>query len=307
MSIFQTLLGLACAAGVLFAIWQIAIHASKFMIRNAVAPPGLKMLQDSPAGVRVDLKDPHGNEFIAWHRGSGPAVVIIPESGFAASAYTPLWELLCGYGFRVILYQPSPASAQDPGFAVGILENVLTSLSVSSPILLGHGFGAYTAFCHQNTLSPAVHTKAAGIVSVSGFAGKRRSDSVSKIGHLFQQLSTYQKYLSAFGKDASAIGVLALRTHTTRYPWDYLAHSWAHISTYYSARNGELPVCIIGSLHDAVLPFSHSAEMKQIFPDAQTHTVKSGEGHMLIWEAPSLIVEEVRNMEKASRQKQKAS
>lgn len=304
MSIFQILLGLACAAGVLTVMWQIAIYASKYMIRNAVAPPGLRMLKDSPAGVKVILEDKNGDQLIAWHRGSGPAVVIIPESSFHISAYTPLWELLCGYGFRVVLFQPAPVSISDPDLASDNLERVLTALSVSSPLLIGHGFGAYTAYCHQ---ASRAKTRAAGIISVSGFAGKRLSDSGNKFRQLFQRISNYQTYLSAFGKDASAIGVLALQTHTIKYPWDYLSHSWPHISTYYSVKNQQPPVTIIGSLHDEILPFSHSAEMKTTFPDATLHTVTGGEGHMLIWEAPSLIVDEVRHMEKASRRMKQAS
>lgn len=307
MSIFQIILGLACAATVLFVMWQIAIYSSKFMIQNAVAPPGLSMLKDVPAGVKVVLEDKNGNDLLAWHRGSGPAVVIIPESGFTISAYTPLWELLCGYGFRVILFQPAPASIADPDLASDNLERVLLALSVRSPLLIGHGFGAYTAYCHQLDQIHSTKTQASGIVSVSGFAGKRISDSGNKFGQLFQRISNYQTYLSAFGKDASAIGVLALQTHTSTYPWDYLAHSWPHISSFYSEKKQELPVTIIGSIHDEILPFSHSAEMKMAFPAATLHTVKGGEGHMLIWETPSLIVEEIRSMEKASRRMKQAS
>ncbi len=306
MSFFQILLGLACAAAVLAVIWQIAIRASKYMIQNAVAPPGLRMLQESPAGVKVLLEDKNGDELIAWHRGSGPAVVIIPESNFQTSAYTPLWELLCGYGFRVVLFQPSPISLSDPDLASDSLERVLTALSVSSPLLVGHGFGAYTAYCHQSDLLSQSRTQAAGIISISGFAGKRQSDSGNQIGQIFQRISNYQTYLSAFGKDASAIGVLALQTHTNKYPWEYLSHSWPHISTYYSVNTRKLPVTIIGSLHDEILPFSHSAEMNRTFPDATLHTVTGGEGHMLIWEAPSLIVDEIRNMEKACRRVRQA-
>lgn len=307
MSILQIILGLACAATVLFGMWQIAIRASKYMIQNAVAPPGLRMLQDAPAGVKVTLEDKYGNDLIAWHRGSGPAVVIIPESGFNISAYTPLWELLCGYGFRVVLFQPVPASITQPDLATDNLQRVLTALSVKSPLLIGHGFGAYTAYSHQADQACTARTQAAGIVSISGFAGKRLSDSGGKFGQLFQRISNYQTYLSAFGKDASAIGVLALQTHTSQYPWDYLTHSWPHISSFYSAQRQEFPVTIIGSLHDEILPFTHSSEMKVSFPDATLHTVTGGEGHMLIWETPSLIVEEVRNMEKASRRMKQVS
>lgn len=307
MSIIQTLLGLACAAGVLFAIWQIALRASKYMIRNAAAPPGLRMLTDSPAGVKVGIPGKNGHSLTAWHRGSGPSVVIIPESGFKASAYTPLWELLCGYGFQVVLFESTPASYTDPDMASDNLERVLAALAISSPILVGHGFGAYTAFCHQADRETKIRTKASGIISVSGFSGKRLQHSAGKIEQLFHGISKYQTYLSAFGKDASAAGVLALQTHTSQYPWEYLAHSWPHISTHYSASNAALPVSVIASIHDDILPFSHSADLKMVFPAASIHTVKGGEGHMLIWEAPSLIVEAVRNMERSSRRMQQAS
>lgn len=306
MQFIQVLLGLASAAGVLLLIWQIAIRASKYMIKHAVAPPGLKMLQDSPEGVEVLVENKDGIQLSAWHRGSGPAVVIIPESGFSASAYTPLWNLLCGYGFRVILFQSSPACMEDPELASENLERILTALAVTSPILVGHGFGAYTAFHHQSEHGPTCQTKARGIVSISGFAGNTRPFSGNKFEEIFHKISQYQKYLSAFGKDASAAGVLALQTHTNQYPWDYLTYSWNPICSFYSVGESDIPVSIIASAHDEILPFSHSADMQRVFPSAHTHTLTSGEGHMLIWEAPSLIIDEIRQMEKTIGRVQKA-
>lgn len=304
MNFFQLILGLAIASGVLISIWQIAVFASKYMIRHAVAPPGLKMLTSTPSGVEVMITNHARQPITAWHRGSGPAVVIIPESEFAASAYTPLWELLCGYGFRVILFQPQSINAADPAFAAQDLEQVLRHLSVQNPILLGHGYGAYTAMYHQAMYPGA--SRAKGIVSVSGFAGNTYPFQPTYFEKIFRRISKYQRYLSAFGNDASTAGILALKSHTRGYPWKYLAHSWNHISSFYSIPNFDLPVSVLASVNDDILPFSHSAEIAKVFPNAYPCTIHSGAGHMLIWETPSLIVDQVRKLEQVSRVSKKA-
>lgn len=302
MSIIQLFAGVACALGILFLIWRIAIIASRYMIRQSDDPVGLKLLTEEPSGVKVTIPLGSGSALDVWHRGSGQAVIILPESGLNASAYTPVWSFLCGYGFRVIL--PDTGSHPDctsPEVISSAIQSICNRLSVKSAILLGHGFGAYQAVAVSRALNEQVHSPIRGIVSVSGFAGFSGTGQQSKFEQLFLKNSSYQRYLAAFGDEASTAGVLALQQKSHPHLWKYLRKSWDPVCSIYSNQQADWPIKVISSVNDGILPFGHARELSQISANSEVIHVKDGAGHMLIWEKPTLVVDQVRMIEKEIR------
>ena len=299
MSILQLLAGVACASGILFLMWKLATIASRYMIRHAEAPVGLSLLSHEPSGVRADVSLSSGESFPVWHRGSGQAVMILPESGFKASAYTPIWSFLCGYGFRVIL--PDTGTIQltrTPEEAAEIIQAICLKLRISSPLIIGHGMGSYQALAADGYLRNQGNSPIQGLISVSGFSGFSRQVLRSKFERLFQRSSSYQLALSAFGDNASAAGILAFQQHTTQQIWQYLGESWSPACSFYSSGRTDLPMKIISSIYDEILPFSHAGELNKISSASELIHVKEGAGHMLIWEKPTLITDQVRLLEK---------
>lgn len=302
MSIFQLIAGVTCASGILFFMWRIALLASRYMIRHTAAPAGLRLLTPEPSGVRIDVSLESGKRLPVWHRGSGHAVLILPESGFKASAYTPLWSFLCGYGFKVILPDTGLYSElQSPEALASVIKQISRRLSVRSMIIVGHGFGVYQAISAESLLRHQEGPEVTGLVSVSGFSGITGKLSRSPFEKIFHRTPSYSLHVSAFGEEASAAGVLALQQHTTSQAWSHLNDSWNPVCSFYSEGFPEWPMKVLSSIHDGILPFTHSGALSEISSNAEWIHVRDGAGHMLIWEKPTLIVDQVRMIEKETK------
>ncbi len=293
MSIVQLILGVTCAAGTMLFMWQIATKASRYMIRQQPEPPGMSMLSESLEGVELSIPTTDGREIKAWHRGSGPAVVIVADPGLSGSAYTPLWRLLCGYGFRVISYEGRSISngSIDSELLLSDLEQVLTTLHVKQPLLVGHGFGAYLCFLHQAKALKQGWTKARALVSVAGFAGGKREVPLPEFIHLFQQRASYLRHLSAFGDGASERSVAALRKLERGRLGSYLDQTWPQIEDVARLTQLSLPISIVASPSDEMVSAIHSQRIHKLLPHSFLQWIRDGAGHMLVWERPSAIVE----------------
>ena len=304
MSIIQFLLGLLCASGIYLFMRQVAMWASRYMIRHLRAPVGLKLLQREPDGVKVTLSGPDNRPVTAWHRGSGPAIVIVPDAGLGASAYTAIWSFLHGYGFRVILME-SPAFSQNLNTEeyVRDIEAVMKQLRIQHPILLGHGLGAYSVFLHQAKAINGLATKASSILSVSGFAGHHTYQAPSFFRQLFHhERSHFARCLAAFGDGVSRHALLALQDHQIGELWAYLTAPCPVLESVLGLSQLDIPVTLLASPGDEIVPFFHTQRLASLIPHSYRKWVVDGAGHMLIWERPMVVVDEIRAM--AQRQEQ---
>lgn len=302
MSIIQLFAGVVCALGILFLMWRIAIVASRFMIRHSDAPVGLKLLTEEPSGVRISIPIPDSPNLKVWHRGSGQPVIILPESGLKASAYTPVWSFLCGYGFKVILPDTgNHPECSSPEVMTEVVRSICSRLSVKSVILVGHGLGAYQAVAVSHQFDLEEESPIKGIVSVSGFAGLTGAGQRSKFEQIFHRASAYQQQLAAFGDEVSPAGILALKQHSESHLWNYLQDSWDPVCSFYSVQPADWPMKVISSVTDGILPFGHARALSEASVNSEIIHVRDGAGHMLIWEKPTLVVDQVRMIEKEIR------
>ena len=302
ISILSLLAGLACAGAVALLMWQIGRWASQYMIRERNAPPGVAMLRPQPDGVEVAIPGTHG-QIRVWHRGSGTAVVLIPDAGATAGAVLPLWTLLAGYGYRVITWE-SPASLRGQSLedAVMDLDLVIRHFRLDRPLLAGCGWGAYVMIQHQAGWIQAPAARARAMVSVAGFAGQARPAGSGKFRQIFQGHLGYQQRLAAFGEGISAEALQAIGIHYQLNPGSYQRHSFPEIFPSAQFAQLDLPAWLLASRSDEILSPLHTQRLAAALPRAEVIWAGNSAGHMLHWECPGWVVDCIREADATIRQ-----
>ncbi|MEO1449509.1 MAG: alpha/beta hydrolase [Bacteroidota bacterium] len=316
MLILNAFLAILCAVVILALVLQIGIIANLFIIQSNPDKHSLGHLLTYPAGVNTEVDSPDGHSLFSLHRGSGAPVVLIHEAGLDARTFLLMWDALCGYGFKVITYdlrghgRDTATVTGDISTHLADLEAVLDHHDVCDALLVGHSFGAYLAMRLLQRRPSLAHTRVRGVVSLAGYAGElpRRGLSLpwmyrwigqSRVASILRsRMYGWGVAASAFGDQVSDSMIRAYLEIILQRPVGRLDQLFRKLTTnsFLNELGDDFPVplLLLCSREDQRVHAGHSVQIARRVAHARLGLIDEPVGHMLPWEAPYLLVEEIR-------------
>lgn len=316
MLILNVFLAILCAGVILALVFQIGIIANLFAIRSNPNKHSSGHLLTPLAGVAKTIPGPDGHPLQSLHRGSGPTVILIHEAGLDMRTFHLFWDALCGYGYEVIAYDLR-GHGSDAAQRTGDIETHLTDLQaiieqyqVADALLIGHGFGAYLALRLLQTRPKLAQTHIRGVVSLAGFAGELPRKGLS-LPWMYRWLgrsrmaALLRSRLYGRGIAASAFGGGASDEMIRAYLEIILQRPVGRLDQLFHTLTGEsflphlnadfpTPIHLICSRDDQRVHSGHSVQIARRIPQAQLVILDESLGHMLPWELPHALVDEIR-------------
>ncbi len=313
--LIHSFLGLLLASFVLGVMLQIGLIINLVIIRNNPEQFAVKDLLRAPGGVGEAISTADGGRVEVYHRGSGPAVLLIPEVGSRCVVMNQLWERWAAYGFRVITFDwrgHGPSQAGTWGLSLAGFEAdlaaVVQHMQLQGGLWLGYATGGFLAMHHLAQQPSAAH-RPAYWVSLCGYgqgqavAGPRRN-WLARWGqqpwgrHLLRHRLFGWGYAgAAFGDRVSPALVRAYLHLLRQAPTASLEAFWAEVAAQDLGNRLPLvpvPSLVIASPDDQLVSPAQAHWLAEHLPQAELHWVYRGAGHMLPWEQPAAVVEAVR-------------
>ncbi|WNJ20945.1 alpha/beta hydrolase [Pontibacter sp. G13] len=321
MTLFlSTIAALSCAILVLLAIYQLAMYVNLYMIKTNEAQGAFGGLPESLAGVDVQIHTPDGAILNLWHRGSGPAVILLHDLGMNAAAWHPVWSRLANYGYRVIALDLRGHGSSSLGNGQVNLAQLQTDfhlamdhMNVQNAWVLGHGLGASIALDFLQNQPMSARRFIAGVVCVGGhsqgesmgnlkYAWVRNSIGTTR----FQRLLRLPSYgwgfaSSAFGSDVSPKMIQSFLGLLQKGPMTAYRTVLGELAKAQS-RFGRIgvPVLILASLNDRKFSLKSAHDLVKALPMGALQIMPDYVGNMMIWECPNQLVEGFRAFSRGS-------
>lgn len=312
MLLVKLILGILCALVIVFTLLIIGVIFRMKQKSHLQAP--LPPLQQLPDGVESTITLRDGTQLRAWHKGSGPAVLLLHNLGVSAITMNRIWHLLAGYGFKVITFDWRGHGLSQEGEHLGMetmaadLREVIAHFQLKEFTLAGHAWGTLVALDYMLTWEQEAQEKVRGIVSIAGFAGTlheeanlhKRLLSTPWIQALI--LKSPLKWLLAsayFGANWDSNQLKAFWSIYTARPLKRLIPLWKEqesMNLYDRLREIDTPVAILWGKHDQITSRRHTQRMVKGFSNLKAKLFDEQGGHMLVWESPGKIAEAIRTL-----------
>ncbi len=320
--ILNIIIGLICALLLLIVmlhIFALAHIAQRKEVKGRLTLPDLRQ---EPNGVEKVITCEDGTQLRALHRGSGHPVILIHDVGTSMVTMNQLYNLLAGYGFRVIAYDmrghgSSTIGTDGMGYEqlTGDLKSVMDAFQLSDAILVGHSAGASLALRLSLTYGAEIRPRIKGIVSLSGFddhsfVGMLKESltyTLLKLGFISRLMKTrfYSSIFASFhfGDFPDPASIKAFTEIYNARPLNRLLPLMSEkpiLQTRFESQLKELnvPCACIWSEPDGLHSKSRISKWKEFLPDLQLAQIRNGSGHMMVWECPGILVDMIRKMDK---------
>ncbi|MEL6673737.1 MAG: alpha/beta hydrolase [Bacteroidota bacterium] len=319
MSLLSLVLGLVCALGILMLMALLGLLARIFMTYQQEELESLHDLSIDPDGVEKYLSMADGASIRSWHKGSGPAVVLVHDAGLSSVTMNRMWKSLAGYGFQVITYDHRGHGASTVGTQglsiremVKDLEAVLAYHEVENGILVGHALGSFVCQSYLLDAQSRGEKRIRGFLSVAGFGGNLlkgtpvyrftrqlwRHKWLSPL--LRNRIFSYVFAATAFGAEMTSSRLRAFLQILNAKPMKRLAPIYAEVlrkNLYSQLHRLEVPTIITAAEKDDRIPRVHTEALAARIAHAELIWLDEKYGNMLPWECPDKLVDMVRSLD----------
>ena len=303
-------------AGVIASAYYLLFNNVKHIKGSPCAFP-LEVLQKEPEGEEVFLEREDGTRLRCIVAGTGSPIVFAHGYGASAKEWNVMTRYLLAAGHRVISFDQRGHGQSTIGQdGIGSLQMagdykaILDHFEVTDGILVGHSMGGFLMIVFLLHHPEVVRDRLKGGLIMASFAGDVNKNNAQnkfqipliKSGVLSNLVSSdlfgYPFGASLVGdvKDPAMIRVFLdeflKQNHNKLVP---ILRALVVESYYDRLHEIDLPTTVVVGTMDKTTPPFHTDDLASGIRAAKLVRVE-GKGHMLNWEAPDLLVEEIRKL-----------
>jgi non-heme chloroperoxidase len=308
----KTLIGLA----ILITLLTILVQWQAYNINNAPEEISYATLSEQQKGTEIFIPCPDGTQLRTISAGTGKTIVLAHGVGGTIRDWNMVFDQLVAEGYRVIAFEQrghykstigtegvnSKAMASD-------YKTILTYFDVKEGVLVGHSMGGFLGIRFLLDYPDVAKERLKAAIIMSSFAGDITRDNAGT--KLQLPLITSGVMTSLFKSDAlatvlqSAVIAKPYRAIVQSAIDNFKVQNYAQLVPIIRAFQDEnyyprlkeiaTPCTIIVGTADKTAPAFHSETLAKDIPNATL--VKIAErGHLLTWEDPKAVVEQIRKV-----------
>ena len=313
--LLSLLLGVICALFILVFMVHVGMLSQIISSLQIKQSPDVKQLYQLPDGVEVPIARGEGEYIYSWHKGSGPAVLLIHDAGLSSKSLVPLWHHVYQAGHRVITFDlrghgksTDCKEGIDFDLLTEDLKAVMDHYKLDDVMIIGHSLGSYLSLRLLNAY-PAYGNRIKGLLSVAGFAEELGVDA--KRHTLFKkllqsgwlkQLLAYKLYSWAFA--SSYFGGIPASPYVSAFLNNFQLASLKHLISlceeesfleqYKRFSGKKIPVWLTHGDSDHINPNVRRSILLPLLSSLIIEEPVEDTGHMLIWESTATISNSLR-------------
>lgn len=288
-----------------------------YSLRKRPCKYPLEVLSNPPKGKTVYITQSDGTKIKTVTAGSGPTIIF--AHGYGASLYE--WNLiadqLVSEGYSIIAFDQKGHCGSTIGSEgitsssmASVYKSVLEYYDVKKGTLVGHSMGGFLSIVFMLSYPDVVRERLSSAIIMASFAGDVNRDNTQNKLQLplitsgLIDLITRSKILgypftrALIGDEPDSALIEAFLQEFRKVNHKPLVPIMKAFSkeNYYDQLNKiGIPCTIIAGTKDKTTPPFHANDMAINIPHARLVLVE-GKGHLLNWESPESIVEEIRKV-----------
>jgi non-heme chloroperoxidase len=299
---------------VLGIIGFVLIKASN--IQNTKGEYTYEQLSAEPKGKEEYITCGDGTKLRVLTAGTGKTVVLAHGFGGTIRDWNLVFEKLVAKGYHVIAFEQRGHNKSIEGTdgigskpMAGDYKAVLEHFDVKNAVLVGHSMGGFLAIRFMIDYPEVAKTRLKSVLIMASFAGDVSKDNdqnklqiplIEKgyINTIFSNKALGTLFSATLiGKPYGAIVQTSLDNFKLQNYQKLVPILMAFVNENYYARLNEIPVSgtILVGTADKTTPSFHSTNLSKGIKGAKLEYIE-GKGHLLNWEAPDKVCEEVEKL-----------